>query len=97
MQTEISPKELKKDIESGKPLTILDVREEWEYASGHIKDSVNISVRELGRVAKLPKDIPVITVCEHGIRSEHARKVLAQLGYSARTLSGGMEAWRSMK
>ena len=96
MQTTISPEELKKLIESEKPVTILDVRESWEYENDHIHDSINLSVREIGNVTKLvPKDKPVVTVCEHGIRSEYARKVLEKLGYSVRSLSGGMEAWRA--
>lgn len=98
MQTSLSPEELKKEIESGKPLTILDVREEWEFESGHIKDAVNISVRELGKVPRqIKKEIPVVTVCEHGVRGEYARKVLDKLGYKVRNLSGGMDAWRRAK
>jgi rhodanese-related sulfurtransferase len=97
MRTVITPDELKKDIESGKPMTILDVREAWEYEAGHIKDAVNISVRSLGSstLKQIPKEKPVVTVCEHGVRAEFARKVLEKLGYRVVALAGGMAAWRA--
>ena len=58
---------------------ILDVRSKSEYAGGHIKGSVNISVDTLrNNLGKLKdKDKPIITCCASGMRSASAKSILA--------------------
>ncbi|HVV54897.1 MAG TPA: rhodanese-like domain-containing protein [Mucilaginibacter sp.] len=61
---------------------IIDVRTPGEYASGHIKNSVNIPLNILpSRLAKLKKDKPVITCCASGMRSGTARNMLIANGF----------------
>ncbi len=94
---EINVKGLKERIEKN-DVFILDVREPWEYEADHIHNSVNLPISsfDADNIEKaVPKDKMVVTVCEHGIRAEKARRFLKGLGYEVATLSGGMEAWRS--
>jgi phage shock protein E len=61
--------------------TILDVRSKGEYANGHIKGSINISVDTLQvNLGKLNKSKPVITCCASGMRSASAKIYCWQMG-----------------
>lgn len=62
---------------------ILDVRSKGEYAGGHIKGSVNISVDTLSNnLSKLKdKNKPIITCCASGMRSASAKSILRSNGY----------------
>lgn len=64
--------------------TILDVRTKGEYAGGHIKGSLNISVDQLANnLHKLPnKEKPIITCCASGMRSSSAKSILKSHGYT---------------
>lgn len=68
---------------------VLDVREEQEYAKGHVPGSVNLP---LGRVAaiSLPQQTPLFVYCLSGARSRQACAELRQLGYQAVNLGGVM-------
>jgi rhodanese-related sulfurtransferase len=63
---------------------ILDVRSKGEYASGHIKGSVNISVDQLpNNLNRLPdKNKTIITCCASGMRSASAKNILKSNGYT---------------
>ena len=69
---------------------ILDVRTKGEYASGHIRGSVNISVDQLSaNLHRLPnKQVPIITCCASGMRSASAKSILEAKGY-AQVYNGG--------
>lgn len=75
---------------------ILDVRSKGEYASGHIKGSVNISVDTLSNnLSKLTdKNKPIITCCASGMRSASAKSILRSNGYSNVHNGGG---WSSLQ
>ncbi len=75
---------------------ILDVRSKGEYAGGHIKGSINISVDQLGNnLAKLKdKNKPVITCCASGMRSASAKSILKSNGYKE-VHNGG--SWMSLQ
>lgn len=74
---------------------ILDVRSKGEYASGNIPGSTNIPLPELANyLKKIPKtNTPVITCCASGMRSESARKMLLNHGYTNVYNGGG---WNSL-
>lgn len=75
---------------------ILDVRSKGEYAGGHIKGSMNISVDTLNsNLAKLKdKNKPIITCCASGMRSASAKSILKSNGYT-NVHNGG--AWSSLQ
>ena len=63
---------------------ILDVRTPKEYASGHIKGSLNIPVQNLSKdkLKKMPIDKHIITCCASGVRSHLAKKTIISYGYT---------------
>ncbi|HEX9152703.1 MAG TPA: rhodanese-like domain-containing protein [Flavobacterium sp.] len=75
---------------------ILDVRSKGEYASGHIKGSVNIPVDTLrDSLSKLKdKKQPIITCCASGMRSASAKSILKSNGFTKVYNGGG---WSSLQ
>ena len=75
---------------------IVDVRTKGEFAGGHIRGSINISLDKLG--SNLPqlrkKNKPVITCCASGIRSASAKRLLKANGFTE-VYNGG--AWMSLQ
>ena len=76
--------------------TIIDVRSKGEFASGHIKGSLNIPVDQLARnLDKLKdKNKPIITCCASGNRSGTAKTLLLSKGYK-HVYNGG--AWNRLQ
>jgi len=77
-------------------LFVLDVREKEEYAEGHIPGSANVYVGELEkRLAEVPSDRCVVSVCSTGNRSGLGASILARGGFkNVYNLIGGMTAWK---
>jgi rhodanese-related sulfurtransferase len=75
--------------------TILDVRSKAEYASGHIKGSMNIPVEQLANnLGKLKdKQKVIITCCASGMRSASAKGILSSNGFTNVYNGGG---WQSL-
>src|SRR5258705_11884783 len=77
---------------------LLDVREDDEWAAGHIDGAQHIPLGELGdRLGELPKDRTIVAVCRSGGRSEAAVRGLRRLGFEAENLEGGVNAWDRAK
>src|SRR3954454_16236724 len=58
---------------------LLDVREPVEYASGHVPGAVNLPHADLAdRLDELPRDRPVVLICQGGYRSLRAAQFLKQ-------------------
>ncbi|MBQ6801658.1 MAG: FAD-dependent oxidoreductase, partial [Oscillospiraceae bacterium] len=71
-------------------VTLLDTRTPGEYKRGHIKDFINIPVDELrGRLDEIEKDKPVYVICQSGLRSYIASRILEGNGYTAYNFAGG--------
>lgn len=77
-----------------KPHFLLDVRQPEEYATARIEGAVLIPLAELpGRLGALPRSLPLVVLCHHGVRSAHAVHHLRAAGFDALNLSGGIDAW----
>lgn len=75
-------------------LHILDVRQDDEWAAGHIAGAQHIPLGQLReRLAEIPKDKPILAVCRHGNRSDAATRGLRTLGYTVENLEGGVTKW----
>ena len=71
-------------------ITLLDVRTAAEYERGHIDGFRNIPVDELReRFDELDRDKPLYVICQSGLRSYIACRILAQEGFDCRNFSGG--------
>ncbi len=75
---------------------IVDVRSKGEYASGHIRGSMNIPLDTLGNHIKKLKDKnkPIITCCASGMRSASAKGILKSNGLTEVHNGGG---WMSLQ
>ena len=71
-------------------VTLLDARTPQEYAGGHIEGFRNIPVDELReRLEELEPGKPVYVICQSGLRSYIACRILAGYGYAAYNFAGG--------
>ena len=69
---------------------LLDTRTGWEYSSGHIEGFVNIPVDELReRLDEIEPGKPVYVICQSGLRSYIATRILEGYGYEAYNFAGG--------
>ena len=69
---------------------LLDTRTAWEYSSGHIEGFVNIPVDELReRLDEIEPGKPVYVICQSGLRSYIATRILEGHGYEAYNFAGG--------
>jgi glyoxylase-like metal-dependent hydrolase (beta-lactamase superfamily II)/rhodanese-related sulfurtransferase len=77
---------------------VLDVREPAEYAHGHVPGAISLPQADLAsRLDEVPRDRPVITVCERGTRSFRAAQFLIQMGIErVESVKGGTAAWRAV-
>ena len=71
-------------------VTLLDSRTVGEYAQGHIDGFKNIPVDELReRLDEVEKGKPVYVICQSGLRSYIASRILEGNGYTAYNFAGG--------
>lgn len=65
---------------------VVDVREPYEFASGHYPGAINLPPSEImagaKKLAKVPKDSKIILYCKSGARSNVAKVHLARLGFT---------------
>lgn len=92
----ISAAELQQRLEAGEKPVMIDVREPWEYAEGHIPGSV---LKPLGQIRtwanEYPKEKELILVCRSSSRSAQAYQFLKSLGFTnLKNMSGGIITWR---
>ena len=78
----------------GRFVFVLDVRQPSEWRRGHIRGADNVPLGSVGRrLATLPRDRTVVTVCASGHRSAGAARMLRRAGFEVENLKGGMQAW----
>ena len=82
-------------LERGDELVILDSREEYEWAQGHIPGAVLMPVGTIPAEAhRLPHDAPVAVHCAHGYRSSVAASLLERAGVPhIQHVTDGYEEW----
>ncbi|WP_327148922.1 rhodanese-like domain-containing protein [Nocardia sp. NBC_01329] len=74
---------------------LLDVREDDEWQLGHAPGAVHIPLADVpARYGELDPDAELYVVCRQGGRSLEAVKFLANVGYEAVNVVGGMVAWQ---
>lgn len=73
---------------------LVDVREDDEWAAGHAPPAVHVPLGRLPQTP-LPRDRPVLAICQSGNRSARAAALLLARGVDARNVAGGMQAWQA--
>ncbi len=92
----IEPKELKRRIDAGEKITIVDVREPHERAIAKFPGALVIPIGQLSRRQdELDPSVDTVFVCKEGKRSILAVRTLHEAGYkgAAYNLAGGTNAW----
>lgn len=96
---EIDIEQLKALESSADKFTLVDVREDSEWAAGHAKGAVHIGrgVIERDIESRIPqKDAKLVLYCGSGSRSALAADALARMGYTnVSSLVGGLTAYKS--
>lgn len=79
-------------------VTLLDVRTPAEYARGHVEGFVNIPVDELREhIDELEKTKPVYVICQSGLRSYIACRILTGNGFDAYNFAGGFRFYDAVR
>ena len=96
---EVTVDDVKGMLDRGERLTIIDVREESEYARDHVPGAVHLGKGILERdvEAKFPDtDAELILYCGGGFRSALAADNLQKMGYTnVVSMDGGIRDWRN--
>lgn len=97
---EISPRELKKKLDEQDPFYLVDVREDEEWASGHLPNAMHISKGIIERdIENTVNDLeaPIVVYCSGGFRCILVADSLQNMGYSnVQSLEGGLQNWLAM-
>ena len=91
----IEPQSLKRMLDEGKGIILLDVREEWEYKTVCIDEARWIPFGELPRrLSELNPYAEIVIYCHRGMRSLDAAYLLQQFGFKRiKSLVGGIDRW----
>jgi rhodanese-related sulfurtransferase len=95
---EITPQEVKRRLDAGEKLHLIDVREPHEFALARLESAALIPMRqvpaELQNLESLAEDGGLIVYCHHGVRSLNVVSWLREQGLEAcQSLVGGIDAW----
>lgn len=101
----IKPTDLKRKIDCGEDIFILEVRdsnehEPWKVSYDRYQDTAAvILLNDLSSpeaIKQIPRDKEVVTFCGHGNRSMSAAKMLSEKGYNVKTIEGGLDGWNTV-
>ena len=95
MDDEITPLELAALLQRGAAISVLDVREPYEWSVARLPDARLIPLNSLpGAVHSLDRTADIVVYCHHGMRSAAAMDWLRDQGFArVRNLVGGIDRW----
>ena len=90
-------RDIKKKLDAGEPMIIIDTREDNEWARGHIPNAVHLGKGVIERDIEktIPdKDATLVLYCGGGYRSALAADNLQKMGYrNVISMDGGWRGW----
>jgi len=94
-EMEITPQELRRRLEAGERLVLLDVRTPGEWQICHLEGAKLIPIADLpSRLGELDAGQEIVVHCKTGARSARAVRILQEAGFGrVRNLRGGLLAW----
>lgn len=91
---QLQPLDLKKKLDNGEDIFLLDVREGWEFSLASIEGSENFPLAEvIDRQQEFAFEEEIVVICHYGERSQMAAQELAECGFNVYNLAGGIDAW----
>ena len=95
MASDYAPRDVH-DLLSGGSIQLIDVRQAHEHAAGRIAGGRLIELGSLAaEVDSIDRERPVVLYCRSGGRSAMATEALAQAGFDAHNMTGGMLEWEA--
>ena len=86
--------ELPNDFTDDADKFLLDVREDDEWANGHVRGAVHIPMGEVpARMEEIDPDAELYVICHSSGRSLRVLEYLERVGYEGTCVEGGMLAW----
>jgi monothiol glutaredoxin len=90
----LEPEALKRWMDDGKPMEVLDVRSAEERATANIEGTRFLDDEARALIDGFDRDQPVVLFCHHGGRSARAAEHFLKLGFrQVYNLNGGIDAW----
>ena len=93
---EVSAFDVKRRLDSGEPLRLIDVREPWEFQLSRIEGAELIPMQTVAQqLQSLDRDEgTLIVVCHHGVRSLSVVDWLRRQGVeNCQSMAGGIDHW----
>lgn len=91
---QIDVHELKRLLDGGAPIRLLDVRTPEERATAAIPGARLLDAETAAEIERLPRDTKLVFHCHHGGRSQQAAERFRGLGFrNVSNVSGGIDAW----
>lgn len=92
---EISPVELKKKLDFGEKISLIDVREPHELEICKIGNAKNLPLSDFNsKINQLDSSENIVLFCHHGVRSMKALEILKNSGFKKiKSLKGGIDSW----
>lgn len=73
---------------------VMDVREEWEFESGHVPNAHHIPLNSIPeQLTTLPREQQIWIICQSGGRSMTAANYLEAQGFDVVSVAGGTGSW----
>ena len=95
-EARIAPLELKRLLERGEEIRLIDVRQPGEWEISRIEGAELVPHDRLAeRMKTLDKTETIVLICKTGERSARSVSLLRDAGFEAMNLEGGIERWRS--
>lgn len=93
----ITPTELNERLKRGDKLSLVDVREPFEFEIARIEGADLLPMTRFNEwIGLLHSDEEIVVICHHGIRSAQVCSYLSQQGFEKiYNLTGGIDAWSS--
>ncbi|RLQ97877.1 rhodanese-like domain-containing protein [Falsibacillus albus] len=90
----ITTEELKKKVEAGEDVALVDVREDEEVAEGMIPGAKHVKMGDIPEsLDQFDKDTEYVFICRSGRRSENVALFMQDQGYKVVNMVGGMLEW----
>lgn len=95
---EISAEEVKRRLETGEKLALIDVREPFEFATARIEGAelvpMNTVPEHVDDLRRKASGMPLVVLCHHGVRSLNVVAWLRHHGIeNCWSLAGGIDRW----
>jgi rhodanese-related sulfurtransferase len=96
LDPEVQPQALALQLKQPNPPLLLDVREQWEFETAFIPNSLLMSMGDVPSRAhaELDPDEPIVVICHHGARSLNVTMWLRAQGFEhVQSLATGIDGW----